>query len=105
MPASVVGGGAEPPLPIAITAALEWARIEGLQGSPVEAVQRELPNRAAGAWYNEAVHWSEAGAALGRMDETRCAGFDEVGHPVHGAPPKRRSDTNDEPLGVPSGFG
>ena len=40
----------------AITAVLEWARIEEFrtEGSPVEAVRRSLPKRAAGPKHREA---------------------------------------------------
>ena len=59
----------------AITAVLEWARIEEFrsEGSPVEAVRRALPKRTAGPRHHDALHWSEVGAALDRIDGTRCA--------------------------------
>ena len=59
----------------AITAVLEWARIEEFRtdGSPVEAVRRNLPRRAAGPKHHEALHWREVGAALVKIDATNCA--------------------------------
>ena len=59
----------------AITAVLEWARIEEFraEGSPVEAVRRSLPKRAAGPNHHEALHWREVGAALAKIDATNCA--------------------------------
>ena len=59
----------------AITAVLDWARIQEhrTEGSPVETVRRSLPKRAAGPRHHEALHWSEVGPALARMDQTNCA--------------------------------
>ena len=59
----------------AITAVLEWARIEEFRtdGSPVEAVRRNLPKRATGPNHHEALHWREVGAALAKIDATNCA--------------------------------
>ena len=59
----------------AITAVLEWARIEEFraEGSPVEAVRRNLPKRAAGPKHHDALHWREVGAALAKIDATNCA--------------------------------
>ena len=54
----------------AITAVLEWARINEFpaEGSPVETVRRGLPRRAGGPKHHDPVHWSEMGAALARID-------------------------------------
>ena len=59
----------------AITAVLEWARIEEFrrEGSPVEAVRRSLPRRASGPRHHEALDWREVGAALATVDGRRCA--------------------------------
>ena len=59
----------------AITAVLEWARINEYrsEGSPVEIVRRSLPKRAAGPKHHDALHWSEVGAALAKIDATNCA--------------------------------
>ena len=59
----------------AITAVLEWARIEEfrVEGSPVEAVRRALPRRESGPRHHKALHWSEVGGALDRIDATRCS--------------------------------
>ena len=59
----------------AITTVLEWARIEEFrtEGSPVEAVRRNLPKRTAGPNHHEALHWSEVSAALAKIDATNCA--------------------------------
>ena len=59
----------------AITAVLDWARIQEhrTEGSPVETVRRSLPKRASGPRHHEALHWSEVGPALARIDETNCA--------------------------------
>ena len=59
----------------AITGVLEWARIEEFraEGSPVEAVRRNLPKRATGPKHHEALRWREVGAALAKIDETNCA--------------------------------
>ena len=58
----------------AITAVLEWARINEFraEGSPVETVRRRLPKRAGGPKHHDAVHWSEVGNALARIDAGRC---------------------------------
>ncbi len=59
----------------AITAVLDWARIEEFraEGSPVEAVRRNLPKRTTGPNHHEALHWSEVSAALAKIDATNCA--------------------------------
>ena len=59
----------------AITAVLEWARINEYRSeeSPVEIVRRSLPKRAAGPKHHDALHWSEVGAALAKIDATNCA--------------------------------
>ncbi len=59
----------------AITAVLEWARIEEFrrEGSPVEAVRRSLPKRAAATKHHEALCWTEVGAALTTIDAGNCA--------------------------------
>ena len=59
----------------AITAVLEWARIQEFrsQGSPVETVRRSLPKRAAGPKHHDALHWSEVPGALAKIDATGCA--------------------------------
>ena len=59
----------------AITAVLEWARINEFrsEGSPVETVRRSLPKRAAGPRHHDALHWSEVGAALAKIGATKCA--------------------------------
>ncbi|MDE0450804.1 MAG: integrase arm-type DNA-binding domain-containing protein [Gammaproteobacteria bacterium] len=59
----------------AITSVLEWARINEYrsEGSPVEIVRRSLPKRAAGPKHHDALHWSEVGAALVKIDATNCA--------------------------------
>jgi len=59
----------------AITAVLEWARINEFraEASPVETVRRSLPKRSAGPKHHEALHWSEVGAALARIEATNCA--------------------------------
>ncbi len=59
----------------AITAVLDWARIQEhrTEGSPVETVRRSLPRRATGPRHHEALHWSEVGPALARIEATRCA--------------------------------
>ena len=58
----------------AITAVLEWARISEFraEGSPVETVRRRLPKRAGGPKHHDAVHWSEVGGALARIDAGQC---------------------------------
>ena len=58
----------------AITAVLEWARINEFraEGSPVEAVRRGLPKRAGGPKHHDAVHFSEVGGVLARIDAGRC---------------------------------
>ena len=58
----------------AITAVLEWSRINEFraEGSPVEAVCRRLPKRAGGPKHHDAVHWSEVGGALARIDAGQC---------------------------------
>ena len=58
----------------AITAVLEWARISEFrkEGSPVETVRRGLPKRAGGPKHHDAVHWSEVGSALARIDAGQC---------------------------------
>jgi len=59
----------------AIAAVLEWARINEFraEGSPVETVRRSLPKRSAGPKHHDALHWSEVGAALARIEATNCA--------------------------------
>ena len=59
----------------AITAVLEWARIAEFrtEGSPVETVRRRLPKRAGGPKHYDALHFSEVGGALARIDATNCA--------------------------------
>ncbi len=59
----------------AITAVLEWARINEFraEGSAVETVRRSLPKRAAGPKHHDALHWSEVGAALTKIDASNCA--------------------------------
>ena len=59
----------------AITAVLEWARIQEFrsEGSPVETVRRSLPKRAAGPKHHDALHWSEVAGALAKIDATGCA--------------------------------
>ena len=59
----------------AITAVLDWARINEYrsEGSPVEMVRRSLPKRAAGPKHHDALHFSEVGAALVKIDATNCA--------------------------------
>ena len=54
---------------------MDWARIQEhrTEGSPVETVRRSLPKRAAGPRHHEALHWSEVGPALARIDATKCA--------------------------------
>ncbi len=39
----------------------------------METVRRSLPKRAAGPKHHEALHWSEVGAALAKIDVTNCA--------------------------------
>ena len=58
----------------AITAVLEWARISEFrsEGSPVETVRRQLPKRAGGPKHHDAVHFSEVGNALARIDAGQC---------------------------------
>ena len=58
----------------AITAVLEWARINEFraEGSPVEIVRRRLPKREGGPKHHEAVHWSEVGSVLARIDAGQC---------------------------------
>ena len=58
----------------AITAVLEWSRINEFraEGSPVETVRRRLPKRAGGPKHHDAVHWSEVGTALARIDAGQC---------------------------------
>ena len=58
----------------AITAVLEWARISEFrtEGSPVETVRRRLPRRAGGPKHHDAVHWSEVGGVLARIDAGMC---------------------------------
>ena len=58
----------------AITAVLEWARINEFRsaGSPVETVRRRLPKRAGGPKHHDAVHWSEVGSVLARIDAGQC---------------------------------
>lgn len=58
----------------AITAVLEWCRINEFraEGSPVETVRRRLPKRAGGPKHHDAVHWSEVGGALARIDAGQC---------------------------------
>ena len=58
----------------AITAVLEWAKISEFraEGSPVETVRRGLPKRAGGPKHHDAVHWSEVGGALARIDAGGC---------------------------------
>ena len=59
----------------AITAVLEWARINEFRadGSPVETVRRSLPKRSAGPKHHDALRWSKVGAALERIGATKCA--------------------------------
>jgi len=59
----------------AITAVLEWARIAEFraEGSPVATVCRRLPKRAGGPKHYRALHFSEVGGALARIDATNCA--------------------------------
>lgn len=59
----------------AIAAVLEWARINEYRSeeSPVEIVRRSLPKRSAGPKHHDALHWSEVGAALAKIDVTNCA--------------------------------
>ena len=59
----------------AITAVLEWARINEYraEGSPVETVRWSLPKRAAGPKHHDALHFSEVGLALKKIDATNCA--------------------------------
>ena len=58
----------------AITAVLEWARISEFraEGSPVETVRRGLPKRKGGPKHHDAVHWSEVGSVLARIDAGQC---------------------------------
>ena len=59
----------------AITAVLEWARIAEFraEGSPVETVRRRLPKRVGGPKHYDALHFSQVGGALARIDATNCA--------------------------------
>lgn len=59
----------------AITAVLEWARINEYraEASLVETVRRSLPKRAVGPKHHHALHWPEVGAALAKIDATKCA--------------------------------
>ena len=59
----------------AITAVLEWARIAEFraEGSPVETMRRRLPKRVGGPKHYDALHFSEVGGALARIDATNCA--------------------------------
>ena len=59
----------------ALTAVLEWARINEFRadGSPVETVRQSLPKRVEGPKRHDALHWSEVGGALARIDATNCA--------------------------------
>ncbi len=58
----------------AITAVLEWSRTSEFraEGSPVEAVRRGLRKRAGGPRHHDAVHWSDVGGALARIDAGQC---------------------------------
>ena len=59
----------------AMTSVLEWATINEFraEGSPVQTVRRSLPKRAVRARHHDALHWSEVGCALARIDATNCA--------------------------------
>ena len=59
----------------AITAVLDWARINEYrsEGSPVETVRRSQPKRAGGPKHHDALDWPAVGAALETIDATNCA--------------------------------
>ena len=59
----------------AITPVLEWARIGEFraEGSPMTTVRRRLPKRVGGSKHHDALHFSQVGGALPRIDATNCA--------------------------------
>ena len=74
-PMALAGSGHGEDGGAAITAVLDWARINEYrsEGSPVETVRRSLPKRAAGPKHHDAFYFSEVGPALERIDGTNCA--------------------------------